>query len=159
MLKQGTIQEKIARIQSKVSDLVREVENKAQKYKFFTEEQVFRMLKPFLNEERLTLLISDEVSQPLIHERDGNVHYVRYLKKMEIFDGEEKLVFYFWACGQNTDFAKALGASSTYCIKYMLSKFFLMPVTDKSDPDFEEETKGKGKFLNSFLEKHGLDKY
>jgi hypothetical protein len=62
------------------------------------------------------------------------------LKKLEIIDTEapdNKLLFNFWACGSNVDLAKAKGSSETYAIKYLLSKFFLMPVKDEGDPDYK----------------------
>ncbi|CAI2184414.1 19979_t:CDS:2 [Funneliformis geosporum] len=44
-------------------------------------------------------------------------------------------------CGSNVDLAKAKGSSETYAIKYMLSKFFLMPVKDEADPDYQDSGK------------------
>jgi hypothetical protein len=37
--------------------------------------------------------------------------------------------------------AKAKGSSETYAIKYMLSKFFLIPVKDEADPDYQNSDK------------------
>jgi hypothetical protein len=69
---------------------------------------------------------------------------VKYLKKLEIVDCEADnlkeegiLSFTFWACGNNTDLAKAKGSAETYAIKYLLSKFFLIPVKDTTDPDYQ----------------------
>jgi len=39
--------------------------------------------------------------------------------------------------GANPDPAKAKGAAETYAIKYMLTKFFLIPVKNTNDPDYE----------------------
>ena len=64
------------------------------------------------------------------------------MKQLEIIDTEnieEKLVFRFWALGQNTDLAKAKGSAETYAIKYFLQKFFLIPAADVADPDQEEQ--------------------
>jgi len=115
--------------------------------------QVLKLLRPLLNKYKITLLLSDDISQPFIHEKDGKEHFIKYLKKLEIVDSEnpeQRLLFNFWAAGSNVDLAKAKGSSETYAIKYMLSKFFLMPVKDEGDPDYkageeEEEDKKEGK--------------
>lgn len=39
--------------------------------------------------------------------------------------------------GANPDPAKAKGAAETYAVKYMLTKFFLIPVKNTNDPDYE----------------------
>ena len=139
---------KLQLIQSEIKELIRTEENKFQKYKFFNELQVLKLLRPLLNKYKLTLLLSDDISQPFIHEKDGKEHFIKYLKKLEIVDSEnpeQRLLFNFWAAGSNVDLAKAKGSSETYAIKYMLSKFFLMPVKDEGDPDYgkAEETEKK----------------
>lgn len=158
---------KLQLIQSEIKELIRTEENKFQKYKFFNELQVLKLLRPLLSKYQLTILLSDDISQPFIHEKDGKEHYVKYLKKLEIIDTENpenKLLFNFWAAGSNVDLAKAKGSSETYAIKYMLSKFFLMPVKDEGDPDYRQREEKDGmtpaerKTVNDFLQKHGLDK-
>jgi hypothetical protein len=89
---------KINLIQAQIKELVRTEENKFQKYFFFNECQVLQLLKPLLEKYHLTLLISDDISQPFLHEKDGKEHYVKYLKKLEIVDAEnpeQKLLFHF----------------------------------------------------------------
>jgi hypothetical protein len=89
---------KLQLIQSEVKEVIRKEENKFQKYKFFNELQVLNLLKPSLNKYQLTILLSDDASQPFIHEKDGKEHYVKYLKKLEIIDSENpdnKLLFNF----------------------------------------------------------------
>ena len=158
---------KLQSIQYKVKELIRTEENKFQKYKFFNELQVLKQLRDLLNEHKLILLLSDDTSQPFIHEKEGKEHFVKYLKKMEIIDSEnpeQRLLFNFWAAGSNVDLAKAKGSSETYAIKYMLSKFFLMPVKDEADPDYrqkeekDEMTTEERKAVNDFLKKHGWKK-
>src|SRR2546429_7538369 len=110
------IYSKLQKIQSEVKELIRTEENKFQKFFFFNELQVLQLLKPLLNKYQLTILLSDDTSQPFIHEKDGKEHYVKYLKKLEIIDIEapdNKLLFNFWACGSNVDLAKAKGSSET----------------------------------------------
>ena len=89
---------KLQLIQSEVKELVRTEENKFQKYKFFNELQVLKQLRDLLNKHKLILLLSDDTTQPFIHEREGKEHFVKYLKKMEIIDSEnpeQKLSFSF----------------------------------------------------------------
>ncbi|CAI2191240.1 1843_t:CDS:2, partial [Funneliformis geosporum] len=139
---------------SEIKELIRTEENKFQKYKFFNELQVLKLLRPLLTKYKLTLLLSDDTSQPFIHEKEGKEHFIKYLKKLEIVDAE--------TAGSNVDLAKAKGSSETYAIKYMLSKFFLMPVKDEADPDYRQKEEKDGmtteerKSVNEFLKKHEL---
>jgi len=89
---------KLQSIQSEIKELIRTEENKFQKYKFFNELQVLKLLRPLLNKHKLVLLLSDDISQPFIHEKDGKEHFIKYLKKLEIVDvenPEQRLLFNF----------------------------------------------------------------
>src|SRR4051812_3678752 len=89
---------KLQLIQSEVKELIRTEENKFQKYKFFNELQVLKLLRPLLSKYQLTILLSDDISQPFIHEREGKEHFIKYLKRLEIVDAENpenKLLFNF----------------------------------------------------------------
>jgi len=89
---------KLQLIQSEIKELIRTEENKFQKYKFFNELQVLKLLRPLLNKYKLTLLLSDDTTQPFIHEKDGKEHFIKYLKKLEIVDSEnseQRLLFNF----------------------------------------------------------------
>ena len=89
---------KLQSIQSEVKELIRTEENKFQKYKFFNELQVLKQLRLLLKDHKLILLLSDDTTQPFIHEREGKEHFVKYLKKLEIIDSEnpeQKLSFNF----------------------------------------------------------------
>jgi len=129
---------RLQKIQSEIKKLLRSEENKFQKYFYFDELQVFRLLKPLLNNYQLVLLMSDDETKEFICEQSGNMWLVKYCKKCEVIntvDSEEKLTYYFWASALNQDPAKAKGSAETYAIKYFLSKFFLIPVKDEEDPD------------------------
>jgi ERF superfamily len=92
------IYQKLQKIQSEIKELIRTEENKFQKYFFFNELQILQLLKPLLEKYKLTLLLSDDITQPFIHEKDGKEHFVKYLKKLEIVDTEipeNKLFFNF----------------------------------------------------------------
>lgn len=142
---------KIGKIQAEIKDLVRDESNKFQNYKYFEESQILKILKPLLSREKLTLKISDDDTQPLQWDKEGNKHYLRYLKKMEVCDQDSGATetFKFWACGDNVNFAQAKGAGETYAMKYMLSKFFLIRVIDENDPDLKEEKQENEQVLNN----------
>ena len=88
---------KIGTIQHNIIDLVKDEENKHQHYKYFEESQILKILKPLLSEHELTLIISDDETQPLQHEREGTKHFIKYLKKLEISDNRsgESLIYKF----------------------------------------------------------------
>src|ERR1700741_3656871 len=89
---------KLQKIQSETKELIRTEKNKFQNYFFFNELQILQLLKPLLNKYQLTILLSDDTSQPFVHEKDGKEHYVKYLKKLEIVDTENpdsRLLFNF----------------------------------------------------------------
>ena len=92
------IYQKLQKIQSEIKELIRTEENKFQKYFFFNELQILQLLKPLLEKYKLILLLSDDITQPFIHEKDGKEHFIKYLKKLEIVDTEipeNKLFFNF----------------------------------------------------------------
>src|SRR3954471_16273662 len=92
------IYQKLQKIQSEIKELIRTEENKFQKYFFFNELQILQLLKPLLQKYNLVILLSDDTSQPFIHEKDGKEHFIKYLKKLEIIDTENtesKLLFNF----------------------------------------------------------------
>lgn len=79
---------KIGNIQKDIGSLIRDELNKFQNYKYFEESQILKILKPALGKQKLTLILSDDDTQPLQYEREGNNHFIRYLKKLEISDQE-----------------------------------------------------------------------
>ena len=133
---------KIHLIQTQIKELIRTEENDYQDYKFFNELQVLNLLKPFLLQHKLTLLLSDDETKDFSSELAGKMYLVKYGKKCQIIDYEnpsEILTICFWATGINQDPAKAKGAADTYAIKYFLSKLFLIPVRDEEDPDYQPD--------------------
>jgi hypothetical protein len=132
------IYKKIATVQGKVKGLEKTRENKFGKYKYFDEAEAIKILKPLLAEEKLAMVVSDSQDPNLfIIERNEKEYTLRYQKIMIIGDGTETLTFYYWAMGQDNDIAKAKGKAETYANKYLLSKFWMMPVVDNLDPDQE----------------------
>ncbi|CAG8752892.1 39487_t:CDS:2, partial [Gigaspora margarita] len=141
---------KISRIQAEIKGLERTKENKFQSYKYFTEDEAIKLLKPMLEKEKLAQVFSD-TDQFFYDKQEGKnkkgepttEHVLRYLKQVIISDGE--------TTGQDIDISKAKGKAETYAMKYFLSKFWMIPVVDTLDPD-QEKTKGETKELAEEIE-------
>src|SRR5256714_9657436 len=76
---------------------------------------------------------------------------VRYGKQATLTNSEdpkEQLTFYLLAIGSNSDPAKAKGCAETYAIKYFLTKFFLIPITDELDPDVTKDHEHANRLKN-----------
>ncbi|CFW92953.1 Putative ERF-like recombinase [endosymbiont DhMRE of Dentiscutata heterogama] len=139
----NAIYTKLARIQAKIKGLARIKENKFQKYKYFSEEDAVKKLKPLLEQEKLAVLFTDD-SNHFYYEKQDKEHILRYLKKVNISDGEnEALNFEIWAAGQDPDISKAKGKAETYALKYFYSKFFMIPIVDTLDPDQQGKPENK----------------
>jgi len=138
MNNQLTIYQKLQAVQQNIGQLKKDQLNKFQNYKYVSEYDILRTLRPLLAEQNLLLTFSDKTSSDLLFNKQEKEWIVKYLKKMLIINCEnptEQLTFNFWAVGQNTDLAKAKGSAETYAIKYLLMKFFLIPTSDNLDPD------------------------
>lgn len=132
------IYQKLQLVQQQIGQLKKDQLNKFQNYKYVSEYDILRTLRPLLNQQNLLLIFSDETSSEFLFNKQEKEWTVKYLKKMVIINCEnptEQLTFNFWAVGQNTDLAKAKGSAETYSIKYLLMKFFLIPTSDNLDPD------------------------
>ncbi|CAG8669394.1 7084_t:CDS:2, partial [Cetraspora pellucida] len=64
--------QKLTLIQSQIKELIRTEENKGQRYKFFNELQVLKLLKPLLEKYQLTILVSDTEDKELIYEKNND---------------------------------------------------------------------------------------
>lgn len=140
MNKELNIYQKLQLVQQNIGQLKKDQLNAFQKYRYVSEYDILRTLRPLLNQQNLLLTFSDETANEnnLIFQKQDKEWIVKYLKKMTIINCEnttEQLTFNFWACGQNTDLAKAKGSAETYAIKYLLMKFFIIPTSDNLDPD------------------------
>ncbi len=152
---------KLHQIQSKLTHLTKTETNHYQHYKYVSEYQILTILKPLLTESKLILLFSD-AKESFVKEKPEKEWIVHYQKQAILINSENKsehLTFYFWACGQNTDLAKAKGSAETYAIKYFLQKLFLIPTSDNLDPDQgqkKELTEEEKKQVEEVLERHKL---
>jgi hypothetical protein len=97
-------------------------------------------------------------------EKNWVVQYWKQATLINCETPEQKITSKFLALGSNQDIAKAKGSAETYAIKYFLTKFFLIPITDNLDPDREqwtsrqdrELTEEEKKQVEEVLERHKL---
>ena len=136
------IYQKLQLIQSQTGAISKTELNKFQNYKYFTEQQALNILKPLLNEQKLTLTFSDSTDNftQQKQEKEWVISYPKQAILTNSEDPKEQLTFHYWAIGSNNDPAKAKGCAETYAIKYFLTKFFLIPTTDELDPDITKPT-------------------
>jgi ERF superfamily len=69
-MNQTNIYQKLQLIQSNIGQLTKTEENKFQKYKYVSEYEILKLLRPLLKEQHLTLTFSDEVGKK---ELDGQL--------------------------------------------------------------------------------------
>ena len=84
------IYQKLQLIQSNIGQLAKTEENKFQKYKYVSEYEILKVLRPLLTAQNLTLTFSDEINNPFsFHsEKIEKEWTVKYLKKMMIINTE-----------------------------------------------------------------------
>lgn len=70
-------------VQQAVGKLTHTKLNKFQNYHYFTEYDILVRSRPFLKEQKLLLMISDETGE-FTHEKVEKDHLIRYLKKIEV---------------------------------------------------------------------------
>ena len=141
MMEKVNIHTKLQKIQGKFTEILKDQSNKFQNYKYFTEYQALTFLKPLLDEQKLTLTFADLPELGHSAEKVEKNWTVKYWKEATLTNSEqtsEQLSFRFWSLAEGTDLAKVKGSAETYAIKYFLTKFFLIPVTDQADPDKEQ---------------------
>jgi hypothetical protein len=157
--------QKIQAVQRGVRSLVRDEENKFHSFYFFDEFQVLKLLKPLLDENELTILVSDVPSGGFECQKEGSMWLVKYWKQLEILttkeDGsEESKIIPYFCTATNNDPAKAKGSAETYALKYTLAKLFLIPAKDRNDPDYAYDYISKDlqkELYDLFVEVRGKD--
>ena len=167
-MNQNNIYTKLQKIQGQGTEILKDNINRFQHYKYFTEYQALTFLKPLLAEQGLSLHLEDLITDYKVEQIEKN-WVVQYWKQATLINNEnpeQKITSKFLALGSNQDIAKAKGVAETYAIKYFLTKFFLIPITDNLDPDKEqwtskldrELTEEEKKQVNQFLDKHNHGK-
>ena len=144
------LNEKLINIQSKLKAPKGQY-NSFGKYSYRSCEDIFEALKPLLAEEKVSLLMSDDLL--LIGER----YYVKATATLT--DGEESISNIAYAREEETkkgmDGSQITGASSSYARKYALNGLFLIDDVKDSDStntgdkkeEKKDETKGSSRIV------------
>lgn len=156
-----SIYAKFLEIQRGVDRILKDAENKNDKYDYVSGSRVLSVIRPMMNELGL-LLIPSIVGTNIIEgqTRSGTARFVVELttnmKWVEVESGET-LDIPFYANGSDLGSAeRAVGKALTYSEKYHLLKLWHIP-TDKDDPDNDGRTKtGEPKQKGTAAEKENL---
>lgn len=136
---------KFLEIQRGVDRILKDAENKNDKYDYVSGSKVLSVIRPMMNEHGL-LLIPQVVDKDILEgqTRSGTARFtVELALNMRWVDVEsgETLDIPFYANGSDLGSAeRAVGKALTYGEKYHLLKLFHIP-TDKDDPDSDGRTK------------------
>lgn len=124
---------KLMRIQTKLK-APKNLYNSFGKYKYRNAEGICEAVKPFLEKEKVTLVLSDEIVEV------GGKIYVK--ATAVLLDTEKDQSFSATAFAREPDFKKGMddsqitGTASSYARKYALNGLFLLD--DTKDPDTDE---------------------
>jgi len=136
---------KFLEIQRSIDRILKDGENKNDKYDYVSGSKVLSIIRPMMNDLGL-LLIPRIVNTNIIEgqTRSGTARFVVELTCemvwIEVESGEQ-LTIPFYANGSDLGSAeRAVGKALTYSEKYHLLKLFHIP-TDKDDPDNDGRTK------------------
>lgn len=158
------IYSKFLNIQKSVDVILKDGENKSDKYDYVSGSRVLSIIRPMMNELGL-LLIPRIVNTNIIEgvTRSGTARFVVELTiEMLWIDTEdgEQLVIPAYANGADLGSAeRAVGKALTYNEKYHLLKLFHIP-TDKDDPDSDGRAKtGEPKVKGTAAAKENADYY
>lgn len=144
-----TLIESINTIQTDIKLFVKkDAKNEFNKYNYFTESNLYEILKPKLKEQDITYTIQ-VVGEPTFFNSGKDDKFVNYYSKglLTLYKGNEKIELGITLSAQNNDMAKAVGSALTYGARYWLCKTFGI-ATDELDPDSTEISK-----INSKQEK------
>ena len=126
-----TIYEKIRNIQMKLKAPKGQY-NDFGKYSYRSCEDIFEALKPLLDENKLTLMMSDELCNI------GERYYIKATACLYDTENETSIINIAYAREEETkknfDGSQITGASSSYARKYALNGLFL--IDDTKDSDF-----------------------
>jgi hypothetical protein len=126
-----SLYEKLLRVQNKLS-VPKKQKNDFGGYNFRSCEDIVEEAKPILEEEKLLLLLSDEIVQK------GNRFYVKGVANLhDLENPKDKITVTAFAREQENkkgmDMAQITGAASSYARKYALNGLFA--IDDNKDPD------------------------
>lgn len=138
-----TLYEKLFEIQKALSVIMKDGENKSDKYKYVSGEAVLSIVRPKMDE--LGLLLIPEVQGATLHEGTTKSGTVRFLTEVYYkftwhdIESGERLEVPWYAQGADLGGERGVGKAIAYAEKTMLLKFFHIP-TDKDDPDAAQRT-------------------
>lgn len=157
------IYDKFLQIQKSVDVIVKDGENKNDKYDYVSGSRVLSIIRPMMNDMGL-LLIPRIVRTNIIEgaTRSGTARFVVELTlEMLWVDTEsgEQLTIPSYANGSDLGSAeRAVGKALTYNEKYHLLKLFHIP-TDKDDPDNDGRTRSGEKRMTAAAKAEMSDYY
>ena len=139
-----SLYEKLLSIQRGVDRIIKDGENKNDKYDYASGSNVLSIIRPMINE--LGLLLIPKVESVVVHEGTTRSGTTRFYTEMwftmtwrDVESGEECAVPWY-AAGTDLGGERGVGKAASYGEKYFLLKFFHIP-TDKDDPDNDGRTK------------------
>ncbi len=138
-----TLYEKLLKIQQCVDGIIKDSENKSDKYFYVSNDAIVNTIRPLMNE--YSLLLIPEVKTANLIEGVTKSGTTRYLCEIyydmiwrDVESGEE-LHVQSYAAGTDLAGEKFVGKAATYNEKVFLLKFFHVP-TPKDDPDGDKKT-------------------
>ncbi|ALA96959.1 putative prophage recombination protein [Spiroplasma kunkelii CR2-3x] len=149
-----TLIESIGEIQSDITIFVnKNARNDFNKYNYFSESDLYKVLKPKLKEHKITYTI-ESIGEPTfinntVKSKDGEKIVITYYSKglLTLYKENEKIELGITLSAQNNDMAKAVGSALTYGARYWLCKTFGI-ATDELDPDSTEISKENSNEVN-----------
>lgn len=135
--------EKLLEMQKRVDSIIKDSENKSDRYDFASDENVLDRFRPMMDEFGLLLILHVERSE--LHEGMTKSGTTRYMTEMwptmvwhDVESGKE-LSIPWYAQGVDLAGEKGVGKALTYAEKYFFLKQFHVP-TKKDDPDRDQRT-------------------
>lgn len=137
--------EKLLAIQTQIDKIIKDEENKSEKYAYTSNEAVLSAVRPLMNEYKLLLVPS--VKEAKLHEgltKSGTTRFMTEIyydmRWLDVESGED-LIVSSYAQGTDLGGERSVGKAATYNEKVFLLKFFHVP-TNSDDPDSDGRTKG-----------------
>ncbi|MCF7898721.1 MAG: ERF family protein [Candidatus Pacebacteria bacterium] len=133
---------KLSKIQSEIK-VGKNRENKFGGFSYRSADDIYQVVKPYLEEHELALTASDEVI--MISSESSKTRY--YMKStIRITDGESEIIVYGMAREaddkKGMDVAQISGGASSYARKYALAGLFALDGGGDNDPDNPNPNKG-----------------
>lgn len=147
-----SIYKKLLNIQTKLKAPKTQT-NKFGGYNYRSCEDILEAVKPLLNEEQVTILITDSMEQV------GERYYIKACASLVDVEKGEEIKVYAYAREEESkpkmDSSQVTGSASSYARKYALNG--LLAIDDNKDSDFTnthgKEAESKQRLSNQYLNK------